>query len=123
MLFLTVDSYNDPGAETGPVIARDAKKRFEHYIDEGVAEDAEGDRARECTNIGNIGVVGGDLSIPVPVKQVLVVGKTRFSWTISSGAWKVSNSSPASDRLPHSGRAASRKAPSSTSMQAEMPAI
>ena len=123
MLFLTVDSYNDPGAETGPVIARDAKKRFEHYIDEGVAEDAEGDRARECTNIGNIGVVGGDLSIPVPVKQVLVVGKTRFSWTISSGAWKVSNSSPAPDWLPHSGRAASRKAPSSTFMQPEMPAI
>ena len=107
----------------GSVIARDTKERFEHYIDEGVAEDAEGDRARECTNIGNIGVVGGDLSIPVPVKQVLVVGKTRFSWTISSGAWKVSNSSPASDRLPHSGRAALRKAPSSTSMQPEMPAI
>ena len=123
MLFLTVDLHNDPGAETGPVIARDAKKWFEHYIDEGVAEDAEGDRARECTNIGNIGVVGGDLSIPVPVKQVLVVGKTRFFGTISSGAWKASNCSHASNRLPHFGRAASRKAPSSTSMEAEIPAI
>ena len=107
----------------GSEIACDTKERFEHYIDEGVAEDAEGDRARECTNIGNIGMVGGDLPISVPVKQVLVVGMTRFSGTISSGACKVRNSSRASNRLPHSGRAASREAPSSASMQVEMPAF
>ena len=107
----------------GSVIARDTEERFEHYIDEGVVEDAEGDRARECTNIGNIGMVGGDLPIPVPVKQVLVVGKARFSETISSGAWRASNFSRASNRLPHSGRAASREAPSSASMQVEMPAF
>ena len=96
MEFLKVDLYNDPGAEMGSVIACVTKERFEHYIDEGVAEDAEGDRARECTNIGNIGMVGGDLPIPVPVKQVLVVGKARFSGPISSGAWRVSNFSRAS---------------------------
>ena len=77
MEFLKVDLYNDPGAEMGSVIARDTEERFEHYIDEGVVEDAEGDRARECTNIGNIGIVVGDLPVPVPVKQVLVVGKAR----------------------------------------------
>jgi len=124
MPFLKVDSYNDLGAEMEAVIARDAKKRFEHYIDEGVAEDAEGDRARECTNVGKIGMVGGDEPIPAPVTHhVLVVGKTRFFGTISSGAWKVSNCSRASNRSPHFGRAASRKAPSSTSMEAEIPAI
>jgi len=124
MLFIKVNSYSDPGAEMGPVIVRDAKKRFEHYIGEGAAEDAEGDRARECTNIGNIGMVGGVLPILEPVAQhVLAVGNTRFSDTISAGAWKVSNSSRASNRLPHLDRAASRKAPSSSSMQAETPAI
>lgn len=59
----------------GSVIACDTKERFEHYIGEGVAEDAEGDRARECTNIGNVGMVGGDLPIPG-------AGETSF------GGWK-----------------------------------